>query len=287
MSVNVVEVSNGVRLPYVERGSQSGVPVVMLHGYTDSWRSFEPVLPRLPQWVHALALTQRGHGDADRPATGYGAHDFASDVAAFMDALDLGRAVIVGHSMGGYIAQRFAMEYPERLLGLMLVGSFATWRHPVLAELRAQVAQLVDPVDPAFARAFQESTVAQTVAPAFMETVVRESLKLPAGVWQAVLEALEDADSPPEPGAITAPTRILWGDRDALLARGEQEALAGAIAGARLVVYHGAGHALHWEEPERFARDLADFARQLTGGAEDHGITTAAISSVALRRAIA
>jgi non-heme chloroperoxidase len=262
-SVNVVEVSNGIRVPYVERGSRSGIPVVMLHGYTDSWRSFEPVLPHLPEWVHALALTQRGHGDADRPAAGYHALDFAADVAAFMDSLDLGRAVVVGHSMGGYLAQRFAVAYPERILGLMLVASFATWRNPAVAELRAAVAQLVDPIDPSFARAFQESTLAQPVAPAFIETVVHESLKLPARVWQAVLEALVDTDAPIEPGAIAAPARIVWGDRDAFLARSEQDALAAAIPGARLVVYRGAGHALHWEEPQRFAGDLADFARQI------------------------
>jgi pimeloyl-ACP methyl ester carboxylesterase len=262
-SVNVVEIASEIRLPYVERGSPSGIPVVMLHGYTDSWRSFEPVLPHLPEWVHALALTQRGHGDADRPATGYHALDFAADVAAFMDALDLERAIIVGHSMGGYVAQQFAVQYPERVLGLMLVASFASWRNPAVAELRAAVAQLVDPIDPSFARAFQESTLARPVAPAFIETVVQESLKLPAHVWQAVLEALVEADSPIEPGAIAAPARIVWGDQDAFLARGEQDALAAAIPGTRLVVYRGAGHGLHWEEPERLAGDLADFAREV------------------------
>jgi pimeloyl-ACP methyl ester carboxylesterase len=59
-----VELPNGVRLPYVEQGDPSGVPVLLLHGITDSWYSFEPVLPHLPESIHAFALTQRGHGDA-------------------------------------------------------------------------------------------------------------------------------------------------------------------------------------------------------------------------------
>jgi pimeloyl-ACP methyl ester carboxylesterase len=237
--------------------------LVVLHGYSDSWRSFELLLAQLPASLHAFALTQRGHGDASRPAGGYHPRDFAADVAAFLDSKNLASAVVVGHSMGGYLAQRFAVAYPERILGLILVASFATWRNPAVAELRAAVAQLVDPIDPSFARAFQESTLAQPVAPAFIETVVHESLKLPARVWQAVLEALVDTDAPIEPGAITAPARIVWGERDAFLARSEQDALAAAIPGARLVVYRGAGHALHWEEPQRFAGDLADFARQI------------------------
>src|SRR3712207_4230490 len=97
--IESVELPNGVKLPYVEQGDPSGVPVVLLHGVTDSWRSFEPVLPHLPASIHAYALTQRGHGDAERPASGYRPQDLAADVAAFMDALGLESAVIVGHSM--------------------------------------------------------------------------------------------------------------------------------------------------------------------------------------------
>jgi non-heme chloroperoxidase len=102
--------------------------LLILHGVTDSWRSFERVLPHLPQSIHAFALTQWGHGDADRPLTGYGFHDFAADVAAFVDTLQLGRAIIVGHSMGSGVAQRVALDYPDRVLRLVLLGSFADLR---------------------------------------------------------------------------------------------------------------------------------------------------------------
>ena len=60
-----------LRIPYVEQGDPAGVPLVLLHGYSDSWRSWEPVLAHLPHTVHAFAITQRGHGDADRPIDGY------------------------------------------------------------------------------------------------------------------------------------------------------------------------------------------------------------------------
>jgi non-heme chloroperoxidase len=108
--IKSVELPHRVKLPYVEQGDPSGVPMILLHGYTDSWRSFEPVLPHLPQSIHAFALTQRGHGDADRPATGYRTRDFAADVGAFTDALGLGPAVVVGSSMGNTNAQRFAID---------------------------------------------------------------------------------------------------------------------------------------------------------------------------------
>jgi non-heme chloroperoxidase len=264
-AVNSVDLANGVRLPYVEQGDPLGVPVLLLHGITDSWHSFERVLPHLPLSIRAFALSQRGHGDADRPTTGYSPRDFAADLAAFMQALDIGPAVIAGHSMGASIAQRFAIDHPGRTLGLVLVGSLVTWRgHPDFVELwNSVVSTLTDPIDPGFVREFQESTLARPVPPEFLETVVRESLKLPARVWRAVLlEGLLEADFSRELANIQAPTLIFWGDQDALTRNG-QEALTAAIAGSRLVTYAGAGHGLHWEEPGRFAADLTAFVERV------------------------
>jgi non-heme chloroperoxidase len=262
---NRVKLSTGVELPYVEQGDPAGVPVIFLHGVTDSWRSFERVLPHLPNSIHAFALTQRGHGEADRPVTGYQPRDFAADVAAFMDALQLKRAVIAGHSMGSTVAQRFGLDYPERTWGLVLIGSFATYRdNPGVVEFwDLAVSQLEDPIDPGFVREFQESTLAQPVPPAFLETVVRESLKVPARVWKAVFQDLLEGEFSTELGKIKATTLIIWGDQDAYCPRNDQEALLAAIAGARFVVYPGTGHGVHWEEPAHFAADLVAFTESL------------------------
>ena len=264
MVTKSVRLPSGVRLPYAEQGDPSGVPVILLHGVTDSWRSFEPVLPHLPESIHAFALTQRGHGDADHPV-GYRTRDFAVDVAAFADALGLGPAVVVGHSMGSINAQRFAIDHPERVLGLVLAGSFATLRdNPVIIDFwQSGVSQLTDPIDPGFVREFQESTLAQPIPPEFLDTVVQESLKVPAHVWRAAYEGLLEDDFVGEWDKIKAPTLIVWGGRDTFCPRQDQDTLLRAIPSARLVVYEDAGHALHWEEPERFAADLVAFIKSL------------------------
>ena len=263
LEIKSVELPNGVKLPYVEQGDPSGTPVLFLHGYTDSWRSFEGVLPHLSPSLHVFALTQRGHGDADRPMAGYHFQDLAADLAAFMDILKLGPAVIAGHSMGSSIAQRFVLDYPERALGLVLIGSATTWRNPVVWELWEVVSRLTDPIDPAFVREFQESTLARPVPQPFLDTIMQESLKVPARVWRAAFEAHLEADFANEFGKIKLPTLVVWGDQDAIHPRSEQEALAAAIAGAQLVVYPGTGHGVHWEEPERFAADLVAFIENL------------------------
>ena len=210
-AIKYVKIPNGIRLPYVEQGDPASVPVVLLHGVTDSWHSFERVLPHLPQTIHAFALTQRGHGDADRPATGYRTRDFAADVAAFVNALDLAPAVVVGHSMGSTNALRFAIDYPELTRGLVLLGSFSTYRgNRVTMEFwESAVSWLADPIDPSFVREFQESTLAQSVPQAFLDTIVQESLKVPARIWRAAFEGFLEDDFAGELNRIKAPTLIL------------------------------------------------------------------------------
>ena len=154
-------VATGVTLESIEQRSAGGTPVILLHGVTDSWRSFEHVLPHLPRSLRAIAVTQRGHGNSSRPAT-YHYGEMAADIAALLDALQIPSAVIVGHSMGGQIALRLALDHPSRVRGLVLLASFHTLRgHEVIQELWDKgIGAMRDPIDPAFVRAFQEGTVA-------------------------------------------------------------------------------------------------------------------------------
>ena len=252
--------STGVVLRYAAQGDPAGLPVVLLHGLSDSHPSYAPLMDELPESIRAYAPTTRGHGDSGKPEQGYRLEDIAADVAAFMDAVGLQEAVIVGHSAGSYAAQRFAVDHPERTVALVLMGAFRGFAgEPAIEEFRSVVAQLEDPVDPAFAREFQESTITRPLPPGFLDQVVAESCKVPAYVWKAALDGLLDAPPPAEDGTITAPTLILWGDRDAYCPREEQLRLADAIPGAELIVYEGTGHALHWEEPARAAADIAAF----------------------------
>jgi pimeloyl-ACP methyl ester carboxylesterase len=257
-----VELAGRATLRYVERGDPAGIPVLLLHGVTDSWHSFEPLLPLLPTSIHAFALSQRGHGNSERPARGYRTRDFAEDIAGFMDAVGLRSAIIVGHSMGATHAQRFAIDHPQRVAGLVLVGAFATYRgNAVIVDLwRSTVSRLADPVDAAFVREFQESTLAHAIPQPFLDAVVAESLKLPARVWRDAFAGFLEDDFADELGAIAAPTLLVWGERDTLVPRHDQERMLRCIPDAKLAVYEGAGHAVHWEEPLRFAADLGVFA---------------------------
>jgi non-heme chloroperoxidase len=256
---STVSLATGVRLHYGEQGEPAGEPIILLHGYSDSWFSFSRVLELVNRKYRVFALDQRGHGESDRPPDGYGMPDLAADVLAFMDARSLRKATIVGHSMGSFVAQHVAARAPEQVAGLVLVGSAATCRNDVMFELQRAVNALRDPVPEKFARDFQVSTVFHSVPEAFMERAIQESLRLPARVWHAVVAGMVASDATAPLGEIQAPTLALSGDRDSIFSRLEQESLASALPNAVLKIYPQTGHAPHWERPEEFVRDLEDF----------------------------
>jgi pimeloyl-ACP methyl ester carboxylesterase len=251
--------STGVRLNYAQQGDSSGHPIIFLHGYTDSWFSFSPVLAHVASTYNAYALDQRGHGDSDRPVEGYSMLDLSADVVAFMDAMGIGRATVVGHSMGSLVAQQLALTAPQRLARLILIGSGTCLRSEALIELKQAVDMLEDPVPKEFARDFQASTIYHPVPDDFLEQVIAESLKLPARVWRAALEGQLAVDYTGQLSHLQIPTLIMRGDNDTIFTRAAQNSLESGIANPVLKVYEETGHALHWERPEEFARDFEEF----------------------------
>jgi len=257
-----VVLPSGVSIEYAASGDADGTPVVLIHGWSDSWRSYEAVLAHLPESVRTYAISLRGHGDSSRPAIGYDVTTFAADVDCFLSALGVESAAVVGHSMGSMVAARYAIDVPSRVDSLVLVGAKPTFStDPVLADAYAAVDRMEDPVDAAFVREFQESTVVRPVADGLIDTAVLESLKLPARVWRASMYGTLHTDFSHELCSIDAPTLLVSGEYDELCPPAAQQELLEAIPQARLVEYAGAGHAMHWESPQRFARDLAVFVQ--------------------------
>jgi pimeloyl-ACP methyl ester carboxylesterase len=255
------ELPNGVRLPYVRQGDPDGTPVILLHGLMDSWRAFDLVLAELPEHVHAIAPTQRGHGEASRPESGYAVRDFATDLRLFLDALAIERAFLVAHSSHTFVVERFGIDHPERTAGLVLVGAPWTLRdRPGVESLLETVSRLADPVDPVFVRDFAQATIHRAVPTAFFETMVRENLKVPARIWREAFTQLLADDLSSELHRIATPTLLIWGDLDAIASREDQRSLLTAIPRSTLLVYQGTGHTPQWEEPARFAADVAAFA---------------------------
>lgn len=257
---HTITLASGSRLDVAERGR--GPAILFLHGYTDSWRSYTPVLESLPEDVRALAVSQRGHGDSDRPPSGYRIADLAADAASLLDAAGIEEATVVGHSMGSLVAQELAISRPERVSRLVLIGSATTLDNPIIRELDEAVRQLGDTIPYEFVWEFQFSTLHRPVPDDFLRMAVSESIKVPARIWRDALAGQIEFHSDGRLGALTMPALIVWGDRDQIASRAEQERLLRGIRGSRFVEYVETGHALHWEQPGRFAGDLLSFLRE-------------------------
>ncbi len=126
--VSTITIETGLTLCYADQGDPAGPVLVLLPGPTDSWRSYEAVLERLPPSIRTIAVSQRGHGESDKPVTGYRAEDFADDVVPLLDALRAERAVLVAHSGSCLVARRVAVDQPGRVAGLVLEASPTTLR---------------------------------------------------------------------------------------------------------------------------------------------------------------
>jgi len=254
-----LQLATGITTAYTEDGDPDGHPaLLLLHAWAESRHSFARLVPLLPAWLRTIAVDLRGHGDADKPATGYGLPSLAADVVAAMDRLDLPSAVLVGSSSGGYVAQRVAVDAPRRVTALVMAGAPRDLRgRPPFAD---EIAALEDPVDPEWVRRFVAGfTDAEDLPGWYLEQRVADALRLRAATWRATLEGLTGSIPPTDRGPLSAPALVVSGDDDQLLDLGQTAALVAALPGTRWLRYPNTGHAVLWEQPARLAADITDF----------------------------
>lgn len=256
--------ANGLRFAYVEQGAREGLPILLLHGYSDTHRSFDLLRAHLPETRRVIALTQRGHGRSEKPQGGYAVADFAADVPAILDALGIERAIVVGHSMGAAVALQAAAQHPERCAGLVLIGGFADFkRNPGVGELLEAVSEFVDPVDPEFVLEFQESCFNVPIPQRFLDLIIAESLRCPAHVWRSALVGMFGFNPLEAAARVRAPALVLRGELDAFVPHSDLFALRDALPSARAFTLTGVGHTPHWEQPRDTAQRLIGFVSEI------------------------
>jgi pimeloyl-ACP methyl ester carboxylesterase len=156
------------------------------------------------------------------------------------------------------------MDYPQLTKAVVIIASAPSVKNfSSVKEFAEVVNQLNDPIEPAFAEEFQKSTLAKPINNIYYKELVGESLKVPARVWKVILNDLMNYEPSGELKNIRKPTLIVWGDQDIFCNRESQDVLLKSIKGSRLLIYKGTGHAVHWEEPQRFSNDITDFIYSL------------------------
>lgn len=264
-----VRLDNGVTLAYVELGNPRGEPLLLLHGYTDTSRSWSLMAPYLAKY-RLLIPDQRGHGAADAPACCYSTHVYADDARQFMDALDISRATLIGHSLGSMVAITMAAEYPDRVGKIVLIGSTALTpvrRGDWLFDNAVRVTARPDP-NSEFMRDWHPRNQPTPVDPVFAEAVFQELLDVPPHVWRGVMRELADVPVGRHSADVRAPVMIISGGKDPLFPAEHHRSLVEAFPGGEAMVFPDLGHNPLWEEPEAIGRAIASFLDRQEGAAD-------------------
>ncbi len=148
--------------------------------------------------------------------------------------------------------------------GLILEASPLTLRDDagLAGFVKSAVSRLEDPIAPDFVRSFVVETSSEGISAATLDRLVEEVLKVPAGVWREMFTGLLHYDDLVELASIGSPTLLIWGDADPLVTRTMQDELHQRLRTAELVVYGGVGHTPRWEDPARYASDVAAFVNR-------------------------
>ncbi len=245
----------------IVRTGQSGPTIVLLHGYADSWRSFEGMLAPLAPHFRLVLPDQRGHGHSD-PAASYTVGDFVADAIAVIEATSEGPVALLGHSLGGIVAQRIAAARPDLVDRLILIGTAPTAAgHADIQAFAEQLDGYVAEVPAEVIAEFQTGTAFTPLPAPRLATILEESAKLSLGAWQGTAHALAD-DPGPVPERIEQRSLVFWGERDNIFDAASQGALADLLARATYVHFRDVGHAPNWEVPGLVAERIAAFLSQ-------------------------
>lgn len=249
---------NGVRLHVCEQG-QGDRSLVFLHYWGGSSRTWSEVIQLLADDFRCVAYDQRGWGASEAPPSGYGIADLADDAEALVRARGLTRYTLVGHSMGGKVAQLLASRRPAGLEALVLVAPAPPVPPPMPEEQRAGMARAYTDRQ-SVAATLRQVLTARPLPEHLHERVIEDSLRGAPQAKAAWPEAAILEDISAHLAGIAAPTLVLAGEHDrvepaALLER----EVAGRIRGAQLRVVPGAGHLSPLEAPGELAAAIRAF----------------------------
>jgi 3-oxoadipate enol-lactonase len=248
--------STDVRIAWERRGE--GPPLLLIHGLGYARWGWEPVADLLAADFTVLLFDNRGIGASDAPGGPYTAALMAQDALQVLDEAGVERAHVVGTSLGGMVAQELALAHPERVDRLVLACTTPGPTHGVpMPEVTVNLMR-----NGGSLRDFVENALAPDVRPELVDRILehRVATAQPLEAWGAQAAAGLGFDAGARVRAIGAPTLIQHGTGDLVVDPRNADALAGLIPGSRVELYDGAGHLFFWQQPERFARELVEFA---------------------------
>ncbi|MCP8322698.1 MAG: alpha/beta hydrolase [Candidatus Methylarchaceae archaeon HK02M2] len=237
---------NGIDINYIEEGV--GYPLILIHGLSDDSNLWSPLMPEFSKYYRTIALDVRGHGHSGKPDMPYSIQLFSEDLLAFLEKLNIPQAHLLGFSMGGAIAQQFALVYPEKIRSLILLSTFSyndSNLRNTFKKLRNSLARGGFP-------AFFDEAIKLVVTPEFASAnavtiaeIKEISIKINSPI--AILHAIDaclDFNLKDRVSRISLPTLIISGRQDVFTHPHLGEQIHLSIKGSKWKVMEDVGHNL-------------------------------------------
>ena len=239
-----------------------GRPVIFLHGWLGSWRYWFPTMERVAENFRTYSFDFWGFGESRRKSTYESIQNYSDQVIRFLDELGIDRVLLVGHSMGGMVALKTAINHPRRIsrvaaVGAPIVGDSLSWLlkltdRPIMADAFARV--------PWFRRFMFSQFLGETNDPHVHE-ILDDSVKSSSTTLRNAVASMWRTDLRPELPRLTVPTLIVHGGRDAIV-HPNQDDLFDTIPSAEVVVMPESRHFPFLDEADLFNDILLRFLKQ-------------------------
>lgn len=235
---------------------------MLLHGFPLDHTAWKEVAPFLENDFNLFLPDLRGFGQSTAIETSYSISDMADDIAGLLDHLRVEKAVVVGHSMGGYVALAFARNYPQRVLGLGLISSQAAADTPEGKERRYKIAaEVAEQGVMVVAESMTPKLSSDVRVRAFVRRIIeRQNISAVIGALKA-MAGREDLLA--HLSTANFPVVLVHGDADMLIPIERANEIKAALPSAQMVEISGAGHMPMMEFPSKTARGLSLLADRL------------------------
>jgi len=239
-----------------------GRPVLLLHGWLGSWGLWQQTMKYLGQHYRTYALDFWGFGESGKKVPTFAVQDFVSMVDQFMDRLGIERAPLVGHSMGGTVSLSTAINHPDRVSKVTVIGS------PIVGSSLAftlklaghrWIAMMVFNAMWALRFGLRMSAPVISSNPKFYEMITRDLSRTTLESFLLSIDSLHKTDLRPFLSQIEIPTMGMYGDKDVIVDPKQWQLIQAGVKHNRVERFKNAGHFIMLDEPERFMGTLRNF----------------------------
>jgi pimeloyl-ACP methyl ester carboxylesterase len=249
-----------IKTTYLSAGQ--GDPVILLHGNISYGINWYPVIGPLSSRFRVIAPDIVGYGESDKPPASYDSHYYCSWLSDLMDALDLQKANIVGHSQGGAIALHYALDYPERVEKLVIVDSGGLGRLESVGVMFALIWYVLCPSRKTSLRIWKYSLhkSEKSIGLKALREYGVEVSRMPGARRAPLLGGKVGSRIPPEQlGNISQETLLIWGEQDNYYSVSQAEDAHKSIPGSQIRIISNSGHNPFYDQPKEFNNVLMRF----------------------------